>query len=137
MSSRRDWLLQQMGITQYKLRRPRALQGEVAVSLPAGVRLLVVAEVPPGARDPLVNDILRSLEIAEQTVVFLTPDQLAMLPAGIVCATWLLGAEAEISLSGPQLKSPPLEALYHDASARRALWQQICEHDVDFFTHAE
>ncbi|MDU3078169.1 MAG: DNA polymerase III subunit psi, partial [Mixta calida] len=22
MSSRRDWLLQQMGITQYKLRRP-------------------------------------------------------------------------------------------------------------------
>ncbi|MCK8377235.1 DNA polymerase III subunit psi, partial [Erwinia amylovora] len=30
MSPRRDWLLQQMGFTQYTLRRPRALQGEIA-----------------------------------------------------------------------------------------------------------
>ena len=47
MSSRRDWLLQQMGITQYTLRRPRALQGEIAVTLPAETRLLIVAECRP------------------------------------------------------------------------------------------
>lgn len=33
MTSRRDWQLQQLGITQWSLRRPRALQGEIAISL--------------------------------------------------------------------------------------------------------
>ncbi len=30
MTSRRDWQLQQLGITQWSLRRPGALQGEIA-----------------------------------------------------------------------------------------------------------
>lgn len=34
MTSRRDWQLQQLGITQWALRRPGALQGEIAISLP-------------------------------------------------------------------------------------------------------
>lgn len=29
MTSRRDWQLQQLGITQWSLRRPGALQGEI------------------------------------------------------------------------------------------------------------
>ena len=35
MTSRRDWQLQQLGITQWSLRRPGALQGEIAIALPA------------------------------------------------------------------------------------------------------
>ncbi|STI78088.1 DNA polymerase III subunit psi [Escherichia coli] len=31
MTSRRDWQLQQLGITQWSLRRPGALQGEIAL----------------------------------------------------------------------------------------------------------
>lgn len=37
MTSRRDWQLQQLGITQWSLRRPGALQGEIAIS-PSGAR---------------------------------------------------------------------------------------------------
>ncbi|NQF21955.1 DNA polymerase III subunit psi, partial [Enterobacter hormaechei] len=44
MTSRRDWQLQQLGITQWALRRPTALQGEIAISIPAHVRLVMVAE---------------------------------------------------------------------------------------------
>ena len=33
MASRRDLLLQQLGITQWVLRRPTALHGEIAVSV--------------------------------------------------------------------------------------------------------
>ncbi|RTG44191.1 DNA polymerase III subunit psi, partial [Serratia marcescens] len=47
MASKRDWLLQQLGITQWTLRRPGVLQGEVAVSLPPEARLLVVAQTLP------------------------------------------------------------------------------------------
>ncbi|XPE40743.1 DNA polymerase III subunit psi [Shigella flexneri] len=43
MTSRRDWQLQQLGITQWSLRRPGALQGEIAISIPAHVRLVMVA----------------------------------------------------------------------------------------------
>ena len=44
MTSRRDWQLQQLGITQWSLRRPGALQGEIAISLPGHIRLVMVAE---------------------------------------------------------------------------------------------
>lgn len=60
MASKRDWLLQQLGITQWTLRRPSVLQGEVAVSLPPETRLLVVAQTLPAPDDPLFCDVLRS-----------------------------------------------------------------------------
>ncbi|RTG29988.1 DNA polymerase III subunit psi, partial [Serratia marcescens] len=57
MASKRDWLLQQLGITQWTLRRPGVLQGEVAVSLPPEARLLVVAQTLPAPDDPLFCDV--------------------------------------------------------------------------------
>ncbi len=135
MSSRRDQLLQLMGITQYTLRHPRALQGEMAISLSPATRLLIVADVPPALSDPLIGDVLRALAMPETAVLTITVQQLTMLPENITCACWLLGAETPLTINGPQLKTPSLETLAHDASARRALWQQICEHEVDLFTH--
>ncbi|MEN5016893.1 DNA polymerase III subunit psi [Erwinia sp. Eh17-17] len=135
MSSRRDWLLQQMGITQYTLRRPRALQGEIAVTLPAETRLVIVAETPPALDDPLVKDVLRALELQDAQVQVLTPDRLAMLPDDACCHSWRLGLDAPVPLAGTQLASPLLAELYHNADAKRALWLQICQHESDFFTH--
>ncbi|WP_277269909.1 DNA polymerase III subunit psi, partial [Pantoea septica] len=63
MTSRRDWLLQQMGITQYQLRRPRVLQGEIAVRLTPGTKLIIVADVVPGLHEPLVRDVLHVLDL--------------------------------------------------------------------------
>lgn len=60
MTSRRDWQLQQLGITQWSLRRPGALQGEIAISLPEHIRLVMVAETPPSLTEPLIGDILRA-----------------------------------------------------------------------------
>ncbi|KGT95344.1 DNA polymerase III subunit psi [Erwinia typographi] len=134
MSPRRDWLLQQMGITQYTLRRPRALHGEVSVSLPEQTRLLIVAEVPPSLSDPLINDVLRAMLMDEQDVLVLTPEQLAMLPDDIRCAAWCLGIEPVPELNGSQIASPVLAELYNNAGAKRALWQQISHYESDFFT---
>ncbi|SUG98018.1 DNA polymerase III subunit psi [Salmonella enterica subsp. enterica] len=56
MTSRRDWQLQQLGITQWALRRPGALQGEIAISLPRarssdrGCRGITCAERAANAR---------------------------------------------------------------------------------------
>ncbi len=136
MASRRDTLLQQLGITQWTLRRPAVLQGEVAVSLPAETKLLIVADVPPAEDDPLVRDVLRSLALAEPQVYRLTPEQVTMLPEDTRCNIWRLGLSEPLTLAGTQLSSPALAELYQDASAKRALWQQICENEQHLYPDA-
>lgn len=79
MTSRRDWQLQQLGITQWALRRPTALQGEIAISIPAHVRLVMVAEQLPALNEPLIGDVLRSLKLTTEQVLQLTPDRVTML----------------------------------------------------------
>lgn len=136
MTSRRDWLLQQLGITQWALRRPLVLQGEIAVTLQANTRLVMVAEELPALSDPLVSDVLRSLALQPAQVMQLTPERAAMLPADAPCNSWRLGVDAPLSLPGAQLVTPALNELYHNGIARRALWQQICEYEHDFFPDA-
>ncbi len=137
MTSRRDWLLGQLGITRWELRRPLALQGEIAVSLQANTRLVMVAQDLPALSDPLVSDVLRSLALTAQQVLQLTPERAAMLPADTRCNSWRLGVNEPLSLPGTQLTTPALDELYHNGGARQALWQQICEHEHDLFPEAE
>ncbi|ADD75781.1 MULTISPECIES: DNA polymerase III subunit psi [Pantoea] len=136
MTSRRDWLLQQMGITQYQLRRPRVLQGEIAVRLLPDTQLIIVAENPPGLQEPILRDVLHTLSLKPTQVMTVTPDQLQMLPETLNCAGWLLGVESEQTFNGVALTSASFNELLSSGAARRALWQQMCEHDSHFFPHA-
>ena len=133
MASRRDWLLQQLGITQWTLRRPTVLQGEVAVSLPDQTRLLIVADVLPLEGDLLVKDVIRSLNLHDSQVYCLQTEQVAMLPEDTHCNTWRLGISEPLTVAGAQLSSPALAELSQDAGAKRALWQQICENEQHFY----
>jgi len=133
MTSRRDWQLQQLGITQWTLRRPAALQGEIAISLPAHIRLVMVSPTLPTLSDPLVSDVLRALTVTEDQVLQLTPDRVAMLPPESQCNSWWLGVEAQQALAGAQVTTPTVDELRTNPAARAALWQQICEHEHDFF----
>lgn len=137
MSTRRDWLLQQMGITQYQLRRPRALKGEIALTVAPDTRLLIVATVPPALDDALVADVLRALALEPHQVMPLTPDQVAMLPEEGKYASWCLGLSDPLTRAGIQLDSPALDELYYNGAAKRALWRQICEHDGHLLSHPE
>ena len=125
MTSRRDWQLQQLGITQWSLRRPGALQGEIAIAIPAHVRLVMVANDLPALTDPLVSDVLRALTVS--------PDQVLQLTPGSRCNSWRLGTDEPLSLEGAQVASPALTELRANPTARAALWQQICTYEHDFF----
>ena len=122
MTSRRDWQLQQLGITQWSLRRPGALQGEIAIAIP-----------PHALTDPLVSDVLRALTVSPDQVLQLTPEKIAMLPQGSRCNSWRLGTDEPLSLEGAQVASPALTDLRANPTARAALWQQICTYEHDFF----
>lgn len=133
MASRRDWLLQQLEITQWAVRRPAVLQGEIAVRVPPEVRLLVIAHPLPESDEPLLHDVLQTLRLQSHQVYCVTPQQVAMLPAQIPCNSWCLGEPVESTVLGAQLQSPTLSDLYHSATAKRALWQQICHHEHHFY----
>jgi DNA polymerase-3 subunit psi len=137
MTSRRDWQLQQLGITQWSLCRPGALQGEIAISIPAHVRLVMVAAEPPALTEPLMNDILRALTVSADQVLQLTPDRVAMLPQGSRCNSWRLGTEEPLQLDGAQVTSPAFNELRENPAARAALWQQICAYEHDFFPQSD
>lgn len=133
MTSRRDWQLKQLGITQWSLRRPAALQGEIAISLPAHIRLVMVAPELPALTEPLVGDVLRALAVTPDQVLQLTPDRVEMLPPGSTCNSWRLGIESPLALDGAQVMTPGLDELRGNPAARAALWRQICNYEHDFF----
>lgn len=133
MTSRRDWQLQQLGITQWTLRHPAVLQGEIAISLPAHIRLVMVAPELPPLRDPLISDVLRALTLTADQVLQLTPDRVAMLPPGSECNSWWLGVDKPQPTGGAYVSTPAVEELRTNPAARAALWQQICEHEHDFY----
>ena len=133
MTSRRDWQLQQLGIAQWTLRRPAAQQGEVAITLPEHVRLVMVAQTLPPLTEPLISDVLRALAVTPDQVLQLPPDRVAMLPAGGRCNSWRLGDGEPVALEGAQVASPDYQQLRTSAAARAALWQQICAHEHDFY----
>lgn len=134
MTLRRDWQLQQLGITRWTLRRPAVLQGEIALTLPDTIRLVVVAETLPTLTDLLINDILRALALTADRVMLLTPERAVMLPEGGHCNSWLLGTDTELTLTGARLVTPDLDTLQHSPEARAALWRQICKHEHYFFS---
>lgn len=137
MASRRDWLLQQLGVTPWILHRPAVLQGEIAIRLPDDIRLLIVARSFPEHDDPLLGDVLHSLDLTPRQIYPLTPEQVTMLPKNIRCNSWRLGVSEPLVIEGAQLHSPALAELYQNVNAKRALWQQICEYEKDFYPDAK
>ena len=140
-TSRRDWQLQQMGIKQYQLRRPTALHGEVAIVLPDSVRVILLAPVAPAVTSSLWSDILRAMSLNQEQVYCLVPEQAMMIPENTHCIFWLMGLDELPELPAfvadlPTLTSPSLAELANSPDAKRALWQQICHDEYNFFPHA-
>ncbi|MDR0807047.1 MAG: DNA polymerase III subunit psi [Enterobacteriaceae bacterium] len=141
-TSRRDWQLEQMGIKQYQLRRPAALQGEVAIILPDSVKVVLLAETLPALSSPLMQDLLRAMLLTSEQIYCLTPEQAMMIPESTRCVFWLMGLEHAPQLPEelaalPLLTSPSLAALAGNPDAKRILWQQICRDEYHFFPNAE
>ena len=133
----RDQLLKQMGITQFELRRPTALKGEVAITLPDTIRLIIITAQPNDLDSPLFLDILQSMALNAHQIYCITPEQALMLPKNDY-PLWLIGDDLSSvdKISGSIiLNSPNLTELTHNAVAKKALWQAICQYENYFFTH--
>ncbi|CUX97360.1 DNA polymerase III subunit psi [Candidatus Hoaglandella endobia] len=135
MTTKRDWMLKRLGITQWKLRRHSLLQGEFTVKLPNNVYLLLVANSPPQVNLPLVADIARSLKLTPEQIYALTPKQVMMLPDDVCCHCWWIGLKACREFEGFAFFSSSLAALADNAEAKRVLWRQLIYNEHNIFTH--
>ncbi|TNH06555.1 DNA polymerase III subunit psi [Testudinibacter sp. TR-2022] len=131
MPQRRALLLQQMGIEQWTLRRPQALQGASSITLGESVRLLIISDIPPTASGFLA-DVYRALGIQAQQCVLLTHEQLARLKLSQPVALWFVGNSPDLSDSAqatlkamPQITTALWQTLQQSPQAKRQLWQQL------------
>ncbi|MBT0724201.1 DNA polymerase III subunit psi [Rosenbergiella sp. S61] len=129
MTERRDWLLAQMGIDQYRLRRPEVLHGEVAIAIRPTTKLVIVGLQRDEIHHPFINDVLRSLAFESAYVLYLTVEQLPLLPQSLSCLLWFVGHDPQHRYAEQQLYSPSFTTLVNTAEAKRILWQQFCDYD--------
>lgn len=135
MRLKRDWLLKQLDITQWILRRQSIFHGGMVASPLPKIELLIVTRVTPDSHDPLFCDVLHSLGLTPPQTCSLTPEQVLMLPPGTECNSWRLGQKEPITLLGAHLFSPPLLTLSQNPRAKRIFWQQIYHHEQYFNTN--
>ncbi|EPL9570572.1 MULTISPECIES: DNA polymerase III subunit psi [Providencia] len=134
--TRRDRLLEQMGITQWMVRNPAVLRGERGVRIPASTKLIIITDENLDLNSQLLKDIFLSMQIAQDDVVCINSEQLNLIPTPITIPCWVLGGEVHPEGSKMTYFSPVLSELMTSISAKQALWKQIYQYDENFNTKA-
>ncbi|WP_419541532.1 DNA polymerase III subunit psi [Pasteurella oralis] len=131
--TRRELLLQEMGITQWQLQHPERLKGVVNINVGENIRLIVITEANLKQDNMLLKDVLRSLELNENNCLFISFEQAQHLKATHNVTYWLLSDNAEkIDCTLPYChsasaiwQSPTWLKFKQSHQAKRHLWQQI------------
>lgn len=131
--NRRDFLLQQMGLSQWQLIRPEALKGVVNMPISPNIRLIIIAEQELDKTQPIIKDILLSLDIQASDCLCVNYDFAPYLNIQHSVNYWLLSnTQDNIDRTLPycvnalaQWQSPALSDLQQNPSQKRYLWQQI------------
>lgn len=132
--NRRDLLLNEMGITQWQLRRPDALKGAVNIPVSQEIRLIVIAENALDMNEPFLLDLLRSIEIQKNECLLTDFGHAQHLNVRQPVYYWLLSENNEkIQRTFEQLKTDHchlwqterLQQLKQNASKKREFWRQI------------
>ena len=129
--SRRDVLLQQMGISQWQLVRPEALKGAMNITVAERIRLVIISQQNL-LQQPVVQDVLRSLNLDSEQVLNITFEQLTYLQVNHKVSYWLLSqntSKNDRTLALPQplnvWQSGDLEEFKQNPQAKRQFWQII------------
>ncbi|WP_288061944.1 DNA polymerase III subunit psi [Rodentibacter caecimuris] len=129
---RRNLLLKEMGITQWKLHRPEIFQGAVGITVAEHIRFVVVSDENV-TTFPLFEDILMSLELKQADCLCLSYEQIQHLELNHSVRYWLLAENTEkIDRTLPHClhaeriyRSPCYRDFQSSPAAKRELWQQI------------
>lgn len=132
-----DWYLNQLGITQYVLRKPAAIKGEASISIAENIRLIVISQSPP--HDKIFYDILKAIGLSSEDCLILSPTQLIMPLEQLNQVIWLIDTavpdnwRTSPSLSQKALiETVDLGQLTSSATLKRQLWNTLCQYENYF-----
>lgn len=133
----RDYILSQLGITQYQLVKPSALHGEALLTLPVTCRLIVVAPAGFDIQSELFQDLMRAMALTTEQIFVTVPEHVIMLHDIQDYALLIIGE----NVNDKQLPSvacvivcPDFALLGKQVDAKKQLWQQICQNEHYFFS---
>lgn len=136
-SAHRDLILDQLGITQYQLIRPSALQGEALLVMPATCKLIVIAPADFDIHTPLFQDILRAMALSTEQIFVTIPEHVTMLYNIQHYALFVIGEFTDnitLPANTRAIMCSDFTLLNQQAEVKKQLWQQICQHEHYFFS---
>lgn len=133
--NRRDLLLQEMGISQWQLRRPEVLKGAVNIAVGSHIRLIIICEEAQD-NQPFLRDLFRSAALSDEQYLWVNSAQAQHLSVQHPCHYWFFAQNDEKTdrtlPEFPQAMScwsaESLSVLKQSATEKRALWQHIQQH---------
>ncbi len=130
---RRDFMLQQMGLQEWQLVKPESLKGVVNKPVSAEIALLLISDEELSFEEPLLQDILRAVNLESTQCLSLGFDFAVNLQLQNAPIFWFLTEdEQKISSILTQFsqkylvwKTPSFANLRQMPQAKRQFWQQI------------
>ncbi|WP_392560153.1 DNA polymerase III subunit psi [Orbus mooreae] len=132
-----DWYLNQLGITQYILRKPTAMKGEASINIAENIRLIIVTRAAPS--DKIFTDILKAIHLTTDDCLILSPNQLIMPIEQLDRVIWFIDQSLPDSWSESSelnnkaiIKTVSLTQLALSATLKRQLWNMLCQYENYF-----
>lgn len=130
--TRRDYLLQAMGINQWKLVKPESFKGVISNSQSNKIKLVILAEEELNSQDQFLIDLLRALDLQLENCLYSTFDFALNLNLTNPAKFLILGADSikldefSLKLSAESIwQTLELTHLKKSPLAKRELWRQI------------
>lgn len=127
--NRRDWLLEEMGISQWALRKPQVLKGDAQIRLSAEIALVVVCE-EDWQTSRLFGDVLRALNLKPHQYQWFSLKHASRLAFSHSPYIWLIASESQAVEFAAKFAEQTLWRHsawqdLHASAAKRQFWQQL------------
>lgn len=132
----RDWYLDQLRIRQYQLRTSSRFCDDVAFTLSAETRLIIVSESLT-LNTPFLRDVLAAIGLTPNALLWLNPSQSIFLPDTVPGVIWLMDPTYQDILSSKYdaiILTPVLPVLMQSSHNKRRFWRQLCDYESYFRT---
>jgi len=135
-----DWYLNQLGVTQYILRKHTVMKGEVSINIANNIRLIIVSQSAPD--DKIFYDILKSINVKKEDCLILSPAQLFMPLDQLNHVIWFINENIPDSWKSALLlndkaiiETTTLSKLAQSPNLKRQLWRTLCQYENYFNAH--
>ncbi|QOI11296.1 DNA polymerase III subunit psi [Blochmannia endosymbiont of Colobopsis nipponica] len=125
---RYNWLLHNLGIVQWRLRRHLIVSNDVSITLPSYICLLLVTTdvLPMLGTHQFFCDVARSMSLSIEQFLILHPKQVRLISEEMITYhVWWMNVNPVRDFNGVVLNTPSLSIICNNPEVKKDLWKQI------------